>query len=309
MNKLSSRSLAVLKALFVVFLWATSWVLIKIGLQDIPALTFAGLRYALAFVCLIPVIMLSQEKKSLRGISKQDWRRLLILGILLYSITQGASFVALAYLPAVTVNLIWSFSSIIVAVMGIFFLAERPSKFQWLGLGLAMFGAVVYFYPVELETNQIWGVIASLVGILANAGAVIFGRNINRTEHISPLIVTFISMGFGSIGLLTTGILTQGFSPLSLQNWAIIAWLAVVNTAFAFTVWNHTLRTLSAMESSIINGTMMIWIPILAVLFLDETVATKELLGLIVVGVGTLIVQLRNPTILSKMFKRNLSKK
>lgn len=45
---------------------------------------------------------------------------------------------------------------------------------------------------------------------------------------------------------------------------------------------------------------MMIWIPILAVLFLDETVATKELLGLIVVGVGTLIVQLRNPTILSR---------
>lgn len=229
--------LAVLKALFIVFLWAT-WVLIKIGLQDIPALTFAGLRYALAFVCLIPVIMLSQEKKSFGKISQEDWRRLLILGILLYSITQGASFVALTYLPAVTVNLIWSFSSIIVVVMGIFFLAERPSKFQWLGLGFAMFGAVVYFYPVELETNQIWGVIASLVGILANAGAVIFGRNINRTAHISPLIVTFISMGWGSIGLLIIGILPQGFPSLSLQNWAIIAWLAVVNTAFAFQCGN-----------------------------------------------------------------------
>jgi len=220
-------------------------------------------------------------------------------------ITQGASFLALAYLPAVTVNLIWSFSSILVAVMGIFFLTERPSKFQWLGLGLAVLGAIVYFYPIELEANQVWGVIASLVGILANAGAVIFGRNINRTGHISPLIVTFISMGFGSIGLLTTGILTQGFPPLSLQNWGIIVWLAVVNTAFAFTVWNHTLRTLSAIESSIINGTMMIWIPILAVLFLDETIATKELLGLIVVGVGTLIVQLRNPEMLSKVLKRN----
>ena len=37
-----SRPRAVVQALFVVFLWATSWVLIKIGLQDIPALTFAG---------------------------------------------------------------------------------------------------------------------------------------------------------------------------------------------------------------------------------------------------------------------------
>jgi len=84
MSKLSSRSLAILKALFVVFLWATSWVLIKIGLQDIPALTFAGLRYALAFLCLVPVILLGKERKSLREVSKRDWGRLLILGILLY---------------------------------------------------------------------------------------------------------------------------------------------------------------------------------------------------------------------------------
>ena len=36
-----------LVALFVVFLWATSWVLIKFGLEAIPPLTFAGLRYVI----------------------------------------------------------------------------------------------------------------------------------------------------------------------------------------------------------------------------------------------------------------------
>ena len=40
-----------LQALFVTFLWSTSWVLIKIGLDQIPALPFAGLRYTLACVC------------------------------------------------------------------------------------------------------------------------------------------------------------------------------------------------------------------------------------------------------------------
>ena len=43
---------AVFQALFVTFLWSTSWVLIKIGLVDIAPLTFAGLRYGLAFLCL-----------------------------------------------------------------------------------------------------------------------------------------------------------------------------------------------------------------------------------------------------------------
>ena len=44
--------LPALQALFVTFLWSTSWVLIKFGLQDIPAISFAGLRYALAFLLL-----------------------------------------------------------------------------------------------------------------------------------------------------------------------------------------------------------------------------------------------------------------
>jgi hypothetical protein len=47
----------VLQALLVTFLWSTSWVLIKIGLVDIPALTFAGLRYALATLVLLPFVL------------------------------------------------------------------------------------------------------------------------------------------------------------------------------------------------------------------------------------------------------------
>jgi drug/metabolite transporter (DMT)-like permease len=66
----------------------------------------------------------------------------------------------------------------------------------------------------------------------------------------------------------------------------------VVNTAFAFTLWNLTLRTLSATESSIINNAMLIQIPILAVLFLGESLTWRELIGLIVAGIGILLVQL-----------------
>ncbi len=63
--------------------------------------------------------------------------------------------------------------------------------------------------------------------------------------------------------------------------WAIIIWLAVINTAFAFTLWNHTLRTLTAVELSVINGLMMPQIALLAFVFLGEPLSTKEVLGLI----------------------------
>jgi drug/metabolite transporter (DMT)-like permease len=294
--------------LFVVFLWATSWVLIKIGLQEIPALTFAGLRYMLAFVCLMPFALLIQRRSSSPVISRKKWKQLIFLGLLLYSLTQGAVFLALAYLPAVTVNLLWSFSAVTVALLGIIWLAERPTRFQWGGIALATIGAVIFFFPVNLPSAYLVGILISILGVLANAGASILGRDINRTRELHPLVVTAVSMGVGAIVLLIAGIAIQGFSSIGLKGWAIIAWLAVVNTALAFTLWNYTLRTLSATESSIINGTMLIWIPILAVVFLDEQITRQELLGLVVAGVGTLIVQLKYPSTLPRLLGRQSSR-
>jgi drug/metabolite transporter (DMT)-like permease len=106
-------------------------------------------------------------------------------------------------------------------------------------------------------------------------------------------MITFISMGVGAVVLLALGVLVQGFGRLDLQSWLLIAWLAIVNTAFAFTLWNHTLRTLSAVESSILNSLMMPQIAILAFVFLSEALSVKEIIGLVLVGLGVLIVQLK----------------
>jgi drug/metabolite transporter (DMT)-like permease len=284
---------AVFQALFVTFLWSTSWVFIKFGLVDIPALTFAGLRYSLAFLCLLPFALRSKHLLDLHSLSKWGWIRLIGLGLLFYTLTQGAQFLSLAYLPAITVNLLLSFSTIMVTLLGIALLAERPSLLQWGGVGLYLVGAVIYFYPASFPTNQIFGLIVALVGVLANALSTILGRYVNRAGNISPLAVTVVSMGVGAIVLLGIGFISQGLPPLSLLNWGTIIWLAVVNTAFAFTLWNHTMRRLSAMESSIINNTMMIQIPILALLFLGERITWREGLGMVLAAAGILIVQLR----------------
>jgi drug/metabolite transporter (DMT)-like permease len=129
--------------------------------------------------------------------------------------------------------------------------------------------------------------------MLTNVVATVVGRELNSARLYSPLQVTTFSMGVGSAALLAAGLLAEGIPSISLRNWAYILWLAAVNTAFAFTLWNHTLRTLTAAESSISTGTMLIWIPILAVLFLGEHITPQQLLGLVAVGAGTLLVQLR----------------
>lgn len=288
------HTIAVLQALFVVFLWGTSWVFVKFGLHDIPPVTFAGLRYFLAFICLLVVLLFNNARIEIRSLTRPEWMRFAMLGVLLYAGTQGAVFVALAYLPAVTVNLLWSFTSVIIALLGVILLAEHPSLLQWAGMLVTILGAVIYFYPVEIPKHEVLGVTVAIVGVFANATATILGRSINRASRHNPLAVTVISMGVGSIILLGAGYVFEEVPKFSLQNWAIILWLALVNTAFAFTLWNHTMRTLTAMESGIINGTMLIWVAIFAVLFLHETITSLELIGLVASGVGTTTVQLRS---------------
>ena len=278
------------------FLWSTSWVLIKIGLSGIPALTFAGLRYGLAFLCLLPFLFRPGEMAALRRLPTSAWVRLLALGLLYYTLTQGALFVGLTHLPAVTVSLLYNFSPILVALLGIPLLVERPSTWQWLGVVLSIAGATLYFYPVALPGGELIGFVAVTIGVIANAGSSILGRQINRVGNIPPLGVTAVSMGFGAFVLLSAGIVRDGVPAISLSNWAIIAWLALVNTAFAFTLWNHTLRTLSAVESSVINNTMLIQIAILAWIFLGERLTWQEVAGLVVSGLGVVILQLRMPT-------------
>lgn len=289
----SPHTRAVLQALLVTFLWATSWVLIKIGLEDIPALSFAGLRYTLAFLVLLMAVLRPKHLDTLRHLSARMWLQLITLGLLFYAITQGAQFVGLAYLPAITVNLLLSFTVILVALLGIITLSERPTASQWFGSFLYLAGVLIYFYPVALPAGQAIGFAVVLVGVLANALSAILGRSLNRGLTLPPAVITVISMGIGGLALLVSGIAVQGLPRLSLSSWAIVLWLAVVNSAFAFTLWNQTLRTLSAMESSIINNTMLIQIAVLAWLFLGERPTGLEIVGMVVAGLGILVVQLR----------------
>jgi drug/metabolite transporter (DMT)-like permease len=156
-------------------------------------------------------------------------------------------------------------------------------------------GTVTYFYPVAIPARQAVGLTVVVIGVLANAGSSILGRRVNRAGDVPPLTVTVVSMGIGAVVLLVTGVLAQGLPRLNPAHWAIVGWLAVVNTAFAFTLWNHTLRTLSAMESSIINSTMLVQIAVLAWLFLGEQLTWQEGIGMALAGLGALIVQLRRP--------------
>ena len=186
-----------------------------------------------------------------------------------------------------------NFSAPLVAIAGIFLLHERVNLSQWIGLALFIIGVFLYFnQAANFPVNKLGFAIGS-VTVVSNAFGSIIGRRVNKAKKFSPIVVTAVSMGVGAVIMIIIALVTEGFPSVTGKVWLAIGWLALVNTAFAYWVWNKSLQVLTAMESSVINNTMMIQISLLSWLFLGETITWVEGVGLLVAIIGVILVNVR----------------
>lgn len=290
------RASAVWTALFVTLLWSSSWILIRWGLDDegLRPLGFAGLRYGLAAIVLLAVLLgRAGGRAELRALDGRTLLRIVALGLVFYAATQGAQFVAIANQPAATSSLVLSMTPLLVVALSGRSLGERPVGRQLAGAVLVAAGAWCYFSGALGATAV--GMAAAVVSLIANAVAAILGRHVNREARVSPLAVTSIGMLTGAALLLPVGLATEGIPTVSVPGWLLVVWLAVVNTALAFTLWSRSQRHLTAVESAGINNTMLVQIGALAWLFLGERPGAAGWLGMVLVTIGVFLTRAAHP--------------
>ena len=70
-------------------IWGSTWLFIKLGLEDLPPITFAGIRFVIS--CAIIVVLIRARNISLPGRSR-DWLLLAITGVLSFSLNYGLVF-------------------------------------------------------------------------------------------------------------------------------------------------------------------------------------------------------------------------
>jgi drug/metabolite transporter (DMT)-like permease len=267
-------------------------VLIRWGLDEeaLEPITFAALRYGLAALVLVVwVVSRNQLRRNLFELNRADLTLVVALGLVFYALTQGAQFVAIDNQPAATTSLVLSWTPLLVALVGGWSIAETSSSRQLGGTILVVVGAWFYFAG-DLGAT-VAGMAAALVGLGANVASSLLGRYVNRQASIAPVVVTGLSMGVGAAILTAGGLAVEGMPTISARAWLIIVWLAAINTALAFTLWNLSLRRLSALESAAINNTMLIQIAVLAWVFLDEPLGFDEATGILLVTIGILLTQ------------------
>ena len=271
------------------FLWSTSYVLVKIGLRELPPLTFSSYRYIVASTVLLAVTLLRDRVIPLK--EKGDLPKLFFLGLSGYSVAQGLQYVGLSCLPAVTVTFLLNFTPLTVLLLGVLFLRELPVPLQLVGMTSALFGAYLYFLaPVSVA--ELGGIAVTLLSGLGWAVYMVSSREFLKRSRFKHLDLTAISMFFGAIALLVSALLIEGPVEISIGEWAVILWLSLVNTALAFVLWNHALERMRAFELSVLQNTMLIQIGLLAWTFLGEELTATKITAMIMVFIGVLIVQI-----------------
>jgi drug/metabolite transporter (DMT)-like permease len=288
MNKKPAYPLALVEAIVVNFIWASSFIVVKIALKDLGPLTIAGFRYFLAFLLLLP-FMLRNGKIS---ISRGMWGRLFLIGICAYTIGNGAMFWSLRYLPATTVSFMLGMIVLMVLFAGIFWLREIPSRLQTIGIVITISGTVMFF-SIGFRPGEPLGLAILFIGMVGFSIFGILGREIAREQKLDTLTLTGIPLALGGGLLLVAAIPLEGLPRASLLTWGLVLWLALINTALAYILYNHSLQVLTAFEMNTLLNLGPIWTAIMSWFLLSEHLTVFQICGILVVIGGVMLVQRR----------------
>jgi O-acetylserine/cysteine efflux transporter len=270
-------------------LWAGAIVLVKLGLKDIPRLTFASSRYLVGAMTLLVWRMI----KSGTPVPRPDrslWKWLIGLGILLYGVVPAAQFISLDIVEAVTFNLVFQAGiPLITALLAGILLKEATSRWEWLGVAIVI-GGVFLFYPTLPAGDEALGISLAVIAAAGVGGSNALQRKIMRDGKITALDATVIPMTLGSIGLFVISRMVEPFPDLGWEQVVLILVLGVVNTALAFTLWHMAMRSLNALHAGIIGSAQVVEVPIFAFVVLGESLTTGRVIGSVLVLAGILLV-------------------
>ena len=297
MGPAPTRRVAIALGVVVTFLWATSVVLIRVGLteEDVQPLGFAGVRFTLAALLLLPLAVPQLRSVPAWTAGRRPLLGVVVYGLLMFCIAQVGFYVALGELSAATVGLLMGFAPVVTALVTVRDRHERADALQVIGIGVLIVGVVVYFGLGLPETGASLALLAGISIPIVVGGSARLGRHLAvdvRRTFGGPLGLTALAMTAGGVTTLMLALVLEGVPAFSPRAWLLIVWLAAVNTALTYTMWTQIQRTLRAVESSVLADLTVILVAVLGWVVLDESLGPLEVAGLLLAVAGVLLVQL-----------------
>ena len=281
-------------AIVACILWSTAFVGIKIGLEYTSPFQFAGIRFFISGLLIIPFIPNLREKLI---VAKQNVPKILLVGFVQTFLQYAIFYKGVDMVPGALGAMIIGSGPLFIAIVAHFFMpGDTLNRRKVVSILVGLLGIVV----ISLGRKQM-GAVGSIasVGILtliANNLLAGFGNMLVATDkrRIPPLVLSSFSMIFGGALLFGLGLVTEGYQsgPFPLEYWLSLAWLSFLSAA-AISIWYPLLK-----RSGVKLSTLNMWkfiIPVLGavlswLLLPNEHPTLIAIIGMVLVGLSLVIL-------------------
>jgi len=275
-------------------IWGSTWLFIKLGLEDLPPFTFAAIRFIIAVAIVFSII-------RIRGLAlpraRSDWILLAVTGILSFGFNYGLVFWGEQYITSGLAALLQATTPAFGLVFAHFNLpGERLSWTRIGGVVLGVCGvAVVFSNQLAVAGRQ---ALAGCVALLLSSIFVAYSNVLVKKhgKNLNPAIMTAGQMLFGLLLLLAVSITLEG-NPLR-YHWtpmAVIAllYLAIVGSVIAFLLYYWLILNMDVTKSMLIALVTPVVAVILGMIVLNEEFGWRTLAGgaMIMLGIAFIVVR------------------
>lgn len=288
MQKTVAILLVTLSAIF----WGANFNVGKLIIEYIPPLSAAAIRFVMASLCMIPILMVFESRKTISAAIKQNAWGYFFLGIIGVAGYNGLFFVGLMYTTPINGALILATNPIITLILSAIFLKTPIDMNQRIGMVFSFIGVVTVITHGSMdELLHLKMAIGDGMIMTANVCWSLYSVLGRRYLHnSSPLITTAMTMIVGSIFLILVASYDLNVSLLLRQSWEIyfaLFYMAFFGSVLAYIFWNYGLSHLGPG----ITGVFFNLVPIVTMattVFFGQVVTQIQILGAITVIVGVL---------------------
>lgn len=233
--------------------WGTTWVVSKIGVNEMPALQMASVRQLIGGTIFIS-FFLFYRKFPLP--TRKQFRWLFIMSIIMFVSANGLSTWSIQFIPAGLSSLIGALYPLsVVIIEKVFFKSRKLTALTFTGLFLGIAGIAVVFYENAFHkagSHFLFGVFLSSIAMLSwSVGTVFIARN--KTE-INPYYGIGWQMVIASVMLFVISEISGKTIPIAeipITVWLCIAYLVLLGSLVAFIAFIYSMKTLSPSLASL----------------------------------------------------------
>ncbi|MDP2260703.1 MAG: EamA family transporter [Caulobacter sp.] len=224
-----------LLALAVVAVWGTNFVVIRIGLDHLPPLLFATLRFTFA---LLPAVVFIKRPDV-------PWRDLAAYGVLIGAGQFGLLYIAMnGHISPGLASLVVQSQAFFTVALAMGLTGERVKPFQIAALALAAAGIGLILWRSDGSASPL-GLVLVLVAGLSWAGGNIVSRRSPGANMLGFVVWAslFSIPPLAVLSLVFEGwpAIRQGLVAADAATWAAVLWQSVGNTLFGYAVWGWLL--------------------------------------------------------------------